>query len=67
MSHRPAKFCGHRPCSSGDIKVLVCHKILQDHAIRWSFYFMDKTLAASPTPAKFGGHGDHGKADMLLV
>ena len=28
---------------------------------------MDKTLAASPTPAKFGGHGDHGKADMLLV
>ena len=32
----PATFGGHRPCGSGDITVLVCHMILQDHFINGS-------------------------------
>ena len=30
----PAKFGGHRQCGSGDIMVLVCHVISQDHVIK---------------------------------
>ena len=30
-SHHPAKFCGHRFCGRGDIIVLVCNMISQDH------------------------------------
>ena len=31
VSHQPGKFDGHTQCDSGDIKVLVCHVILQDY------------------------------------
>ena len=29
--YNPAKFCGCRQFSSGDIMVLLCHMILHDH------------------------------------
>ena len=38
-SHQLAKFGDHRHCDSGDIMILVCHMILQDHVIKWSFEF----------------------------
>ena len=31
MSYHPVKFVGHKHCDSGDIMVLVCHMIFQDH------------------------------------
>ena len=39
----PAKFGGHRQCSSGDIIVLVFHVISQDHAIKGSCDFMGRS------------------------
>ena len=30
----PTEFCGHRHCVSGDVMVLVCHVISQDHATK---------------------------------
>ena len=35
-SHHPVKFGGHRYCGSGDIIVLACHVITQDHMIKQS-------------------------------
>ena len=32
--HQHAKFGGHRHCGSGDIMVLVCQVISQDHMIK---------------------------------
>ena len=32
-SHHPAKFCEHGHCGNGEIMVLACHVILQDHVI----------------------------------
>ena len=40
-SHHPAKFCGHKQCSSGDM-ILVCHVISQDPMIQGSFDFMSE-------------------------
>ena len=37
VSLHPTKFGGHRHCDSGDIIVLVCHLILQDHMIKVSY------------------------------
>ena len=34
LSHHSANFGHHGNCGSGDIKVLVSHMILQDHAIK---------------------------------
>ena len=34
LSHHAANFGHHENCGSGDIKVLVSHMILQDHAIK---------------------------------
>ena len=39
MSHHPTSF-GHRQCGSGDMMVLVCQKILQDHIIKGTCAFM---------------------------
>ena len=37
VSHHLHKFCGHRYCGSGEIMVLVCHVILEEHVIKgWS-------------------------------
>ena len=33
-SHQLAKFVGHRHCGSGNIMILGCHVILQDHVMK---------------------------------
>ena len=33
MSYPSTKYCGHRHCDSGDIMVLACHVMSQDHMI----------------------------------
>ena len=38
--HHPAKFGGHMLCGCGYVTVLVCHVVLQDHAIKRSCDFM---------------------------
>ena len=40
-----AKFNGHEYCGIGDIKVLVCHVILQDELIKGSCDFMGWSLS----------------------
>ena len=42
--HKPGQFGEHMHCGSGNIKVSVCHLILQDHAIKGSCDFMDRSL-----------------------
>ena len=37
------KFGGHRHCASEDIMILVCHMILQDHVIKGSCDFIDRS------------------------
>ena len=34
VSHHPVKFGGCRRCGIGDIMVLVCQVILQDHVVK---------------------------------
>ena len=34
VCQHPAKFGGYRHCCSGDIIILVCHVISQDHLIK---------------------------------
>ena len=34
VSHHPTKFCSCKYCGSGDIMILVCHVILEDHVIK---------------------------------
>ena len=51
-SYHPAKFSGHRHCGIDDRIVLVCHEILQDHAIKVLGNFMGKV---SHQPANFNG------------
>ena len=41
VCHHSSKFGAHRGCESGDIMVLVCDMILQDHVIKGSCDFMD--------------------------
>ena len=43
VSHDATKFGGHRYCHIGDIMLLVCHVILQDHMIEGLSNFMGKT------------------------
>lgn len=38
--HHPTKFSGHRNCSDGKIIVLICHVILQGHAVKGFDDFM---------------------------
>ena len=41
MSYYPAKFGCHRDCGSGDLMVLDCHVVLQDHVTKRSSNFID--------------------------
>ena len=43
VSCHPAKFDGHRNCDRGDIKILVCHVILQGHVIKSLYNLMDRS------------------------
>ena len=38
--HHPAEFGGHRHCDSGDMRIVICQAISQDHMIKGSFDFM---------------------------
>ena len=68
-NHHSAKFGDHRHCGRGDIMVLVCYVILQNHMIRGSCKYKDETpLGKSISPAKFGGHTHcHSGDKMVLV
>ena len=48
-SYHSAKFGGHQHCGSGDIVVLVCHVILQDHMINGSCDFMSRSPSREVT------------------
>ena len=49
--HHCAKFCGHRYCGVGDIIILVCHVILQDHVTKgWSNIVGRRTSWLAVTP-----------------
>ena len=45
VSHDTAKFDVHRHCGSGDVKVLICHIILQDDATKGSYNFVNGSLS----------------------
>ena len=44
VSHHPTKFGGHRHGDLGDKMVLVYHMIFQEHVIKGSFDFIDRSL-----------------------
>ena len=54
----------HRYCGSGDIMVLVCHMILQDHVIKGSRHFMGRS---PPRIAKFGNHRRSDSGDIAFL
>ena len=43
VRYLPAKFSGHRPCSSGVIIILVCHVISKDYVIIGSCDFIGRS------------------------
>ena len=54
--------------------MIVCHVILQDHVIKWSCDFMDRSqpyrqdfIKVSCHPAKLDGHRHCVSGDMFLV
>ena len=49
VSHHPTKCGGHGYCGSGDIKVLVCQVISQDHLMKLSCDFMDRSPSRQVT------------------
>ena len=42
-SHQLEHFGSHRHCGSGDIMILSCHVISQDHVIEGSYNFMRRS------------------------
>ena len=67
VSHHRTKFGGHRHCGKGDIMVLVCQEILQNHIIKRSCYFMGRPIKASYHTATFSNHNLSGRGVMILV
>ena len=47
-NHQLAKFGSRRYCGSGDIMILGCHMISQDHVIEESCYFMGRSYQDKP-------------------
>ena len=43
VCHHPAKIGGHRRCCIGEIMVLVCHVISQDHVTKELSKFMGRS------------------------
>ena len=43
VSHDPAKFGGDKHCGRGDIMILICHVISQDHVTLGSCDFMGRS------------------------
>ena len=66
VSHYPAKFCGHRRIGIGDIMVLVCHVISNDHVIRGSSNFMGRSLSRKVS-VKSRDHRHCGSGDIPIL
>ena len=49
VSYLSAKCRGHRHSGSGDIMVLVCYMILQNHTIKQSYNFMGRSPSRCAT------------------
>ena len=45
LGYHPVKFGGHKHSDNGDIMVLVCHVISQDHVIKGLYDFEDRSLS----------------------
>ena len=58
VSHHPAKSGDHRHCNSGDMIVLFCQVILQDHVNKGTSNFM---------VARFGGYKHCGSGDIMVL
>ena len=54
-SHQLSKFGGHSHCCSGDIMILVCHVISQDHLIEYCCL------------VKFDGHWYFGSEYIMVL
>ena len=67
MSYHPASSGGRSSSGSGVIMILVCLMISQDHVVKGSCnLFGWEFLMISHHPAKFVGHRDCGKGDMMF-
>ena len=63
VNHTPAKFDGCKHRGRGDIMILVCHVISQDHVTKGS----NSIMGRSPSnPAKFGGHRHCGSGYVTI-
>ena len=65
VSHDPAKFSGHNDFGRGDIMILVCHVIFQDHVIKVSCDFINKKQSRYVTI--LSGFVHSGSGDTSLV
>ena len=62
VSHHPGKFTDHSHSGGGDIMVLIFRMTFQNHVIKKSCNFMEKSLQGkvSLQSAKVGGHRNGG-------
>ena len=67
VSHYSGKFGGHKHCGSGDIILLVCHAISQDHTTKGLSNYGWKSLKESHHPAKFGDHRHCDSGDIIVL
>ena len=63
LCHHLAKFRGQRYCSSRDM-FLVCHVIKQNHVIKGSDDYDNRTIGA---PSKSGGHRQCSSGDIMVL
>ena len=61
---KPARFGSHRNCGSGDIILLVCHVISQDHMIKGSCVLICRSPLRKVI--KFGGYKHCGDGDFMF-
>ena len=66
ISHHLTKFGGHRHCGSGDI-VLFCHAISQDHGIKQSYDFIDRSPSKQVTILQFGFCSYSGSGVVMIL
>ena len=60
VSYNSAKFSGHRQSSIGDVVILVCRVISQDHVL-----YGQEPIEVSYHPDKFGGYRLSGSGDIM--
>ena len=67
-SQQLATFGGQRHCDSGDIMILVCHVISQDHVIKGSYdFFWQEPIKVRYPPAKIDGHRHSDSGDIVVL